>query len=91
MVDRKQDLIITGGYNIYPAEIEDVLYSHPKVALAAVIGVPDKVKGELAKAFIVMKKGEHATEQEIIDFARDRMAKFKAPRKVEFMDSLPMG
>ena len=91
VVDRKQDLIITGGYNIYPAEIEDVLYSHPKVALAAVIGVPDKVKGELATAFIVLKKGEQCSEQEIIDFARERMAKFKAPRKVNFVDSLPMG
>jgi len=91
VVDRKQDLIITGGYNIYPIEIEEVLYTHPKVALAAVIGIPDKVKGEIAKAYIVLKKENTATEQEIIDFARAKMAKFKAPRVVEFVDSLPQG
>ena len=91
VVDRKQDLIITGGYNIYPAEVEDVLYSNPKVALAAVIGLPDSAKGEIAKAYIVLKKGVKATEQEIIDFVRAKIAKFKAPRVVEFVDSLPQG
>lgn len=91
VVDRKQDLIITGGANIYPAEVEEVLYSNPKVALAAVVGIPDAVKGELAKAFIVLKKGETATEEEIIQFARERMAKYKAPRLVEFAESLPQG
>lgn len=91
VVDRKQDLIITGGANIYPAEVEEVLYSNPKVALAAVVGIPDAVKGELAKAFIVLKKGETATADEIIQFARDRMAKYKAPRSVEFVDELPQG
>jgi long-chain acyl-CoA synthetase len=91
VVDRKQDLIITGGANIYPAEVEEVLYSHHKVAIAAVIGIPDDVKGELAKAYIVLKKGETATEKEIIDFVRDRIAKYKAPRMVEFVESLPQG
>lgn len=91
LVDRKNDLIITGGTNIYPAEIEEVLYSNSKVALAAVIGVPDKLKGELPKAFIVLKKGETCTEQEIIDFVRGHIAKYKAPRLVEFVDSLPQG
>jgi acyl-CoA synthetase (AMP-forming)/AMP-acid ligase II len=91
VVDRKQDLIITGGQNIYPAEVEDILYTNPKIALAAVIGIPEKTKGELAKAYIVLKKGETATEGEIIDFARVKMAKFKAPRMVEFVDSLPQG
>ncbi len=91
VVDRKQDLIITGGANIYPAEVEEVLYTNPKVALAAVLGVPDEVKGELAKAFIVLRKGETATEREIIDFARERMAKYKAPRLVQFVESLPQG
>jgi len=91
VVDRKQDLIITGGANIYPAEVEEVLYSNPKVALAAVVGVPDEVKGELAKAFIILKSGETATEREIIDYVRERMAKYKAPRAVEFVDSLPQG
>jgi long-chain acyl-CoA synthetase len=91
VVDRKQDLIITGGQNIYPAEVEDILYTNPKIALAAVIGIPEKTKGELARAYIVLKKGETATEQEIIDFARVKMAKFKAPRMVAFVDSLPQG
>jgi long-chain acyl-CoA synthetase len=91
VVDRKQDLIITGGQNIYPAEVEEELYTHPKVALAAVIGVPDKSKGELAKAYIVLRKGETATEKEIIDYVRSRIAKFKAPRLVEFVESLPQG
>ena len=91
VVDRKQDLIITGGANIYPVEIEEVLYTHPAVALAAVIGIPDEVKGELAKAYIVLKEGMKATEKEIIDFVRSKIAKFKAPRMVEFVSSLPQG
>jgi len=91
VVDRKQDLIITGGQNIYPAEVEEEIYTHPKVALAAVIGLPDAMKGEVAKAYIVLKKGETATEKEIIDYVRGRIAKFKAPRAVEFVDSLPQG
>ena len=88
---RKQDLIITGGQNIYPAEVEAALYTYPKVALAAVIGIPDKEKGELAKAYIVLKEGETAAEQEIIDYVRNHIAKFKAPRYVEFVKSLPQG
>jgi long-chain acyl-CoA synthetase len=91
LVGRKNDLIITSGTNIYPAEIEQVLYSHPRVALAAVIGVPDELKGELPKAFIVLKRGETCTEQEIIDFVKSHIAKYKAPRMVEFVDSLPQG
>ncbi|UCD80246.1 MAG: long-chain-fatty-acid--CoA ligase [Desulfobacterales bacterium] len=91
VVDRKQDLIITGGANIYPVEVEEVLYTHPAVALAAVIGIPDEVKGELAKAYIVLKEGMHATEDEIIEFVRTKIAKFKAPRMVEFVKSLPQG
>jgi long-chain acyl-CoA synthetase len=91
VVDRKQDLIITGGANIYPVEVEEVLYTHPAVALAAVIGIPDEIKGELAKAYIVLKEGMHATEDEIIEFVRSKIAKFKAPRMVEFVKSLPQG
>ena len=90
VVDRKQDLIITGGANIYPVEIEEVVYTHPAVALAAVIGIPDDVKGELARAYIVLKKDMTATEAEIIDFVRGKIAKFKAPRTVEFVDALPL-
>jgi len=91
VVDRKQDLIITGGANIYPVEVEEVLYTHPAVALAAVIGIPDDIKGELAKAYIVFKEGAQATEKEIIDHVRARIAKYKAPRLVEFVKSLPQG
>lgn len=91
VVGRLQDLIITGGQNIYPAEVEEVIQSHPKVSMAVVVGVPDKVKGELAKAYIILKKGEGATEKEIIDYVRNIIAKYKAPRMVEFVDSLPLG
>jgi len=89
VVDRKKDMIITGGYNIYPAEIENVLYKHPKIAMATVIGIPDEIKGEIAKAYIVLKEKDSATEREIIDFCRERIAKYKAPRAVEFRDTLP--
>ena len=91
VVDRKQDLIITGGANIYPVEVEEILYTNPSVAMAAVIGIPDDVKGELAKAYIVLKEGKTATEMEIIDYVRSKMAKYKAPRMVEFVGSLPQG
>lgn len=91
VVDRKQDLIITGGANIYPVEVEEILYTHPAVALTAVIGIPDEVKGELAKAYIVLKEGARASEQEIIDYVRGRIAKYKAPRMVEFVKALPQG
>ena len=91
VVDRKQDLIITGGQNIYPVEIEEILYTHPSVAMAAVIGIPDEIKGELAKAYIVLKKGCSATEADIIGYVRNKIAKFKAPRMVEFVSSLPQG
>jgi long-chain acyl-CoA synthetase len=90
IVDRKKDLIITGGMNIFPGEVENVLLTHPKISLAALIGSPDPVKGELAKAYIVLKEGETALEQEIIDFCRERMAVYKAPRTVEFVDELPL-
>lgn len=91
IVDRKQDLIITGGQNIYPAEVEEVLYTNPKVSMAVVIGIPDKRKGELAKAYIVLKEGEKATEEEIVNYVRGRIAKFKAPRLVEFVTAVPLG
>ena len=88
ITDRKKDMIIRGGENIYPREIEEVLYSHPSVSLATVIGVRDKIYGELPKAFIVLKEGESITEEEIIDYCRKNLANFKIPRYVEFRDSL---
>jgi long-chain acyl-CoA synthetase len=89
IVDRKKDMIIAGGYNIYPREVDEVLYQHPKVADAVTIGVPDEYRGETVKAFIVLKKGEKATDKEIMEFARTRLAAYKAPRIVEFRDDLP--
>jgi long-chain acyl-CoA synthetase len=87
--DRKKDMIIAGGYNIYPADVEAVLFEHPKVKEAAVIGVPDERLGETVKTFVVLKEGETATADEIIAFCRERMAAYRVPRQVEFRDELP--
>ena len=89
IVDRKKDLVISGGYNVYPREIEEVLYEHAKVQDAAVIGVPHPKKGEAVKAFIVPKRGQTLDRQEIIDWCRDKLAPYKLPKQVEFRDSLP--
>ena len=89
MADRKKDMIIAGGYNIYPADVEAVIFEHPKVKEAAVIGVPDEYRGETVKAFVVLKEGKSATEEEIIAFCRERMASYRAPRIIEFRDDLP--
>jgi long-chain acyl-CoA synthetase len=89
IVDRKKDMIISGGLNIYPREIEEVLYEHPKVLEAAVIGVPDPHWGETPKAFVVLRPGETATAEEIIEFCRQRLARYKVPKHVEFRDALP--
>lgn len=87
--DRQKDMIISGGINIFPREIEEVLFSHPKVADAAVIGKPDNEWGELVKAFVVLKKGEVATEKEIIDYTKTKLASYKKPKEVQFMEALP--
>ena len=89
IVDRKKDMIITGGYNVYPAEIERVLAANSKVALAAVGKQSDEIKGEIAKAYIVLKEGESATEEEIISFCRKELAAYKCPRKVQFVSDVP--
>jgi len=89
IVDRKKDMIIAGAYNIYPTEVEAVLFEHPKVKEAAVIGLPDEKRGETVKAFVVLKDGQTATPDEIITFCRERMAAYKAPRAVEFRSDLP--
>jgi long-chain acyl-CoA synthetase len=89
ITDRKKDIIIAGGYNIYPADVEAALFEHPKVKEAAVVGVPDPRRGETVKAFVVLKEGETATEEEIIAFSRERLAAYKAPRIIEFRDDLP--
>lgn len=87
--DRKKDMIIAGGYNIYPADVEAVLFEHPKVKEAAVIGMPDERLGETVKAFVVLKEGETASAEEIITFCRERMAAYRVPRQVEFRSDLP--
>jgi len=91
IVDRKKDLIIRGGYNVYPREVEEVLYTHPSVAEAAVVGVPHDRLGEDIKAFVELKAGAGATEEEIINYVKERLAAYKYPRSVEFRDSLPKG
>jgi long-chain acyl-CoA synthetase len=89
VVDRRKDMIITGGYNVYPAEVERVLAGHPGVAMVAVGPVPDAVKGELACAYVVRAAGSEATGEELIAFASGRLAAYKRPRLVRFVESLP--
>ena len=89
LVDRKRDVIISGAFNIYPKEIEDVIVTHPKIKEVAVIGVPDEKWGEAVKAVVVPKKGAQVTEQEIIDYCRDHMASFKKPKTVDVIEELP--
>jgi len=89
VVDRKKDMIISGGENIYPTEIENILFRHPAVADAAVIGVPDENWGEAVKALVVLKQGVTASEPELIEFCKSRLASFKKPRSVSFVSELP--
>ncbi|MFZ5817267.1 MAG: long-chain-fatty-acid--CoA ligase [Bacillota bacterium] len=89
IVDRKKDMIIAGGFNIYPREIDEILYQHPAVKEACAVGVPDPYRGETVKAFVVLKDGATATEQEILDFCKERLAAYKRPRQVEFLKELP--
>jgi long-chain acyl-CoA synthetase len=89
IVDRKKELIISGGLNIYPREVEEVLYAHPAVLEAAVIGIPDAYRGEAVKGFVVLKPGAQATAEEIIEYCRANLARFKVPQAVEFRDQLP--
>ena len=89
IVDRKKELIIRGGYNVYPREVEDVLYAHPAVAEAAVVGIPDDRLGQEVKAVVVVKPGGRASAPELIEYVRERLASYKYPRVVEFRDALP--
>jgi long-chain acyl-CoA synthetase len=89
LTGRSKDVIIVKGQNVYPNDIEEVLYTHPKVAEAVVVGIPDEIRGESIKAVISLKEGEVATEQEIKLFCREHMANYKVPRQVTFVDSLP--
>ncbi|HHY94441.1 MAG TPA: long-chain fatty acid--CoA ligase [Firmicutes bacterium] len=89
VVDRKKDLVIVSGFNVYPREIEDVLLSHPRIGEAAVIGIPDPVKGEVVKAFVVPREGEKIEKAEILDFLKPRLARYKLPQVIEFAETLP--
>ena len=89
IVDRKKDLIIAGGFNIYPREVEEVLFEHPQIKEAVVVGVPDPYRGETVKAFVVLQEGGAASAEEIMAFCRERLAPYKVPRQVVFRDSLP--
>jgi long-chain acyl-CoA synthetase len=89
IVDRKKDMIVASGYNVYPREIEEVLFEHPDVAEAVAIGVADEYRGESVKAFVVKRSGAQATEEEILAFCKERLAPYKTPKAVEFREDLP--
>ena len=89
IADRKKDMIVTGGENVYPKEVEEVLYRHPSVSEAAVIGIPDPYWVEKVHALVVLNPGVQATEEEITGFCRKHIARYKAPKSVEFLESLP--
>jgi long-chain acyl-CoA synthetase len=89
IVDRKKDMIIAGGFNIYPREIDEVLFQHPKIQEGVAVGIPDQYRGETVKAYIVLRPGESSTQEEIIDFCRKKLAAYKVPKLVEFRTSLP--
>jgi long-chain acyl-CoA synthetase len=89
IVDRKKEMIIAGGYNIYPREIEEILYEHPKVKEAVCYGVPDEYRGQTVKCSIVLKEGQTSTPEEIIEFCKPNLAKYKVPKLIEFRDELP--
>jgi fatty-acyl-CoA synthase len=90
VVDRKKDMFISGGENVYPAEIEAVIYKHPAVHMCAVIGVPHEKWGEVGLACVVLKPGASTTEEELIAFMQDHLARFKVPKSVDFLTELPI-
>ena len=89
IVDRKKDMILTGGENVYSTEVENVLYMHPAILECAVVGIPDPKWGEAVKGIVVLKPGQGSTEQEIIQFCKDRIAHYKAPKSIDFIEALP--
>ena len=89
IVDRKKEMIIAGGYNIYPREVEEVLYEHEKVKEAVCYGVPDEYRGETVKVAVVLKDGQTCTAEEITEYCKKKLAKYKVPRKIEFRQDLP--
>jgi long-chain acyl-CoA synthetase len=91
IVDRKTDMIIRGGENIYPREIDEVLYQHPEISAAAVVGVPDELYGEEVAGFVVLKEGSEVTELEVIEFCKSRLADYKCPKRIRFVKEIPKG
>ncbi len=89
IVDRKKDMIIAGGYNVSPREVDEILFEHPKILEACTIGAADPYRGETVKSFVVVKPGETLTEEEIAKYCQDRLAAYKVPKKIEFLESLP--
>jgi long-chain acyl-CoA synthetase len=89
LVDRKKDMINAAGYKVWPREVEDVLYGHPAVREAAVVGVPDEYRGETVKAYVSQKPGVTVTEEDLIEFCKQQMAAYKYPRSIQFIDELP--
>jgi long-chain acyl-CoA synthetase len=89
IVGRKKDVIISGGYNIYPDEVDDVLMAHPAVSEAATIGVPSARRGETVKSFVVLKEGQTATVEALVEYSKKQLAAYKVPRRSEFRDALP--
>ena len=89
IVDRKKDMIISGGYNVYPRDIEEVFFEHPKVQEASAIGIPHSSRGESVKVFVVLKEGMSATSEELLAFCSEKLAKYKWPTEIEFRIELP--
>jgi long-chain acyl-CoA synthetase len=89
IVDRKKELIIVSGFNVYPREVEEVLFTHPAVLEAAAIGIPDEQRGEVVKAFVVLKPGQTATAEALIEFCRGSLTRYKVPHAIEFRTELP--
>ena len=89
IVDRKKDMVIVGGYNVYPREVDEVLLEHPKVLEAVTVGITDEMRGEILKAFVVRRPDEELTKADVIAWCRQKLAGYKVPRLVEFRDELP--
>ena len=89
IVDRKKDVIISAGMNVFPREVEEVLHQHPKIVEAAVVGVASTVREEIVKAYIVVEEDQELTKAEVVEFCRDKLSRFKMPRQVEFVNELP--
>lgn len=89
VVDRKKDMIIVSGFKVWPRDVEDVLYKHPAVKEAAVVGVPHPYRGETVRAYVSLKEGWQVTEEELIRFCKERMANYKYPREIVFLEEVP--